>query len=53
MVETPWWFSGLDSELPLQVAQVRSLVGGLRAQKPLSVAKKKKECEQLPLRLWV
>ena len=31
----------MDSELPLQVAQVRSLVGELRAQKPLSVAKRK------------
>ena len=48
MVETPWWFSGLDSELPLQVAQVRSLVGGLRAQKPLSVAKKKKNVSNFP-----
>ena len=43
MVEIPWRFSGLDSELPLQVAQVRSPAGELTAQKPLSVAKQNRK----------
>ena len=36
-------FPGLDSALPLQGAQVRSLVGELRSHMPHGKAKKKKE----------
>ena len=39
----PWWSSGLDSALPLQEAQVRSLVRELRSHMPRGTAKKKKE----------
>ena len=36
----PWWPSGQDSALPLQGAQVRSMVGELRSHVLCSVAKK-------------
>ena len=35
-----WWSSGLDSALPMQEAQVQSLVGELRSHMPHSMAKK-------------
>ena len=38
-----WQSSGQDSALPLQEAQVRSLVGEVRSHMPCSVAKKKKK----------
>ena len=39
----PWLSSGWDSVLPLQGAQVQSLVGELRSCKPCRAAIKKKE----------
>ena len=38
----PWWPSGKDSVLPMQGAQVRSLVKELRSHISCSMAKKKK-----------
>ena len=39
----PWWPSGKDSVLPMQGAQVRSLVKELRSHLSCSMAKKKKK----------
>ena len=38
----PWWFSGLDSGLPLQETWVRSLARELGSHVPHSMAKKLK-----------
>ena len=38
----PWWFSGLDSGLPLQETGVRSLARELGSHVPHSMAKKLK-----------
>ena len=38
----PWWFSGLDSGLPLQETWVRSLARELGSRVPHSMAKKLK-----------
>ena len=42
----PWRSNGLDSALPLQGAQVQSLVGELRSHELHSVAQKNKEEEE-------
>ena len=39
----PWWPSGKDPVLPMQGAQVRSLVKELRSHISCSMAKKKKK----------
>ena len=39
----PWWSGGKDSALPMQGAQVRSLVRELRSHISCSMAKKKKK----------
>ena len=39
----PWWTSGKDPVLPMQGAQVRSLVKELRSHISCSMAKKKKK----------
>ena len=52
----PWWSSGEDSVLPLQEAQVQSLVGKLRSYMSWSKTKKKKNKKlkiiKIKIRKW-
>ena len=45
----PWWSSSWESALPLEGAQVQSLIGELGSCMPRGVAKKKKKSSSIPM----